>query len=418
MAEMAENETIKRESVKNKPAKGKPKEEKKEPRESKESKEPKIEDTKEKRLKEVKDFAKEVLKKYGKNIKCIVMMGSVAREEFKPQSDIDVFVVIDDTAQKVTPELHDKIDDDIEEIAKKISDKISVQPSYTLTEFWDYARVCHPIIYNFIKEGVAVYDAGFFMPVKRLLNAGRIPSTREAIESYMEGAPKKLMRAKTVKLLMLAEDCYYAMLNTTQAVLMFMGLAPPVPSKAYEDVKKFLVEPGILEEKYADWLKEIIEIRKRIEHKELMDAEGAFVDGWIDKAEKYTEKMFSLLNALELRKREKVIERTHEVMQKAAATALKSIKKLPTTEQEVPIAFKEEFVDKKLIEPYYLDVWKRVEDMQKLARQKKFKEIPDKEVYEMREYVRKLIRDLAKVLKEKGIEEEEQPKENKANEKK
>jgi len=105
-------------------------------------------------------------------------------------------------------------------------------------------------------------------------------------------------------------------------------------------------------------------------------------------------------------------------MQKAAATALKSIKKLPTTEQEVPIAFKEEFVDKKLIEPYYLDVWKRVEDMQKLARQKKFKEIPDKEVYEMREYVRKLIRDLAKVLKEKGIEEEEQPKENKANEKK
>ena len=191
-----------------------------------------------------------------------------------------------------------------------------------------------------------------------------------------------------------------------------------MPSKAYDDVKKFLVEPGILEEKYADWLKEIIEIRKRIEHKELMDAEGAFVDGWIDKAEKYTEKMFSLLNALELRKREKVIERTHEVMQKAAATALKSIKKLPTTEQEVPIAFKEEFVDKKLIEPYYLDVWKRVEDMQKLARQKKFKEIPDKEVYEMREYVRKLIRDLAKVLKEKGIEEEEQPKENKANEKK
>jgi DNA-binding ferritin-like protein len=44
--------------------------------------------------------------------------------------------------------------------------------------------------------------------------------------------------------------------------------------------------------------------------------------------------------------------------------------------------------------------------MKKLAEQKKIKEISDKDVYDMREYVRKLIRDLAKVLKEKGIEEE------------
>lgn len=370
-------------------------------------------DTKEKRLAEVKKFAKQVLKKYGKSIKCIVMMGSVARKEFKSKSDIDVFVVIDDTAQKVTPQLRESINSDIEKIAGEISEAISVQPSYTLTEFWDYARVCHPIIYNFIKEGIPVYDAGFFMPIKRLLNAGRIPSTREAIESYMEGAPKKLMRAKTVKLLMLAEDCYYAMLNTTQAVLMFMGLAPPVPSKAYENVKKFLVEPGIIEEKYAEWLKEIIEIRKKIEHKELMDVTGTFVDGWLEKAEKYIEKMFGLLNALEIRKREKIIERTDEVMHKAAATALKSIKKMPVREEDLPLAFKNEFVDSKLVEGYYWDIWKRVGQLKKLADQKKFKEIPDKEVHEMREYVRKLIRDLAKVLKEKGIEDTKEEKENK-----
>lgn len=366
-------------------------------------KEKKKPDTKEKRLKEVKEFSKQVLKKYGRLIKCIVMMGSVAREEFKSKSDIDVFVVIDDTGKKITRTMQGKIDDDIEEIAKGISDKISVQPSYTLTEFWDYARVCHPIIYNFIKEGVAVYDAGFFLPIKRLLEMGRIPSTREAIESYMEGAPKKLMRAKTVKLLMLAEDCYYAMLNTTQAVLMFMGLAPPVPSKAYADVKKFLVEPGILEPQYAEWLKEIIEIRKKIEHKELMDVTGEFVDGWITKTEKYIEKMFGLLNALEIRKKEKVLERTHEVMHKAAITALKSMKKLPPSESEIPLAFKRELVDTRLVEGYYWDVWKKVEAMKKLVKTKKGDKLPDKDVYEARELVRKLIRDLAKALKDKGI---------------
>jgi len=194
---------------------------------------------------------------------------------------------------------------------------------------------------------------------------------------------------------------------------MFMGLAPPVPSKAYDDVKKFLVEPGIIEPQYAEWLKEIIEIRKKIEHKELMDVTGEFVDSWINKAEKYVEKMFGLLNALEIRKREKILERTDEVLHKAALTALKSLKKLPPSESEIPLAFKREFVDTKLVEDYYWDVWKKIGSMKKLAEDKKFDKVPDKDVYEMREHVRRLIRDLAKVLKEKGIKDTEEEKEEK-----
>jgi predicted nucleotidyltransferase/uncharacterized protein (UPF0332 family) len=403
---------------------------------------------KEERLKVVRKFGEKVLEKYGKYVKAIVMMGSVAREEFKPTSDIDVFVILDDTTGELTPELQDKIDEDIEKIAEEIPEAvitikdpitgqenkvslISVQPSYTLTEFTDYARVGHPIIYNFIKEGIPIFDTGFFTPWKNLLLSGRISGTREAIESYMEGAPKKLMRAKTVKLLMLAEDCFYAILNTAQAVLMFMGLPPPVPSKAYDDVMKYLVKPGILEKQYADWLKEIVEIRKKIEHKELTDVSGAFVDEWISRSEKFIEKMFSLLNALEIRKREKILERTHEVMIKAAITALKTLHKikLPKELDEayspdvdfsklvkeiesrigMPIdqAFKRDFIDTKRVNENYWNIWNKIENMRKLASEKKFDKVSDKEVYEMREYVRKLIRDLAKTLKREETEDNE-----------
>ena len=389
-------------------------------------------ETKEQRMDLVKDYAKRVLEKYGQYIKAIVMMGSVTREEFKPKSDIDIFAVVDDTTFSLTNEMLDKIDGDLLKIADDMPEAwisvktpdgkeekinlLSVQPVYTLTEFWDYARVAHPIIYNFIKEGVAIYDTGFFAPIKRLLEMGKIPATREAIESYMEGAPKKLTRAKTVKLLMLAEDCYYAMLNASQAVLMFMGLAPPVPSKAYDEVVLHLVKSGILEQQYADWLKDIIEIRKKIEHKELMDVSGVVVDEWIDKAEKFVDKMFGLLNALELRKKEKILERTHEVMYKAAITAIKSLKKMPENTKDdevvrqvgnVEETFRKEFIDTKLLEGYYSDIWKRIEQLKKQADEKKIMEIPDREVYEMREYVRKLIRDLAKVLKDKGISSED-----------
>lgn len=381
--------------------------EKKEMKESKKEEEmPKLPASKQKILKEVKKFTKEILTKHGKYIKAVVMMGSVAREEFKPTSDIDVFVIVDDTTSKLAAEDLDKMDADIEKTAQKISKSISVQPLYTLTEFWDYARVAHPIIYNFIKEGTPLYDTGFFMPIKRLLDMGKIPATREAIENYMEGAPKKLMRAKTVKLLMLAEDCYYAMLQTAQAVLMFMGIAPPVPGKAYDEVKTHLVDTEILEQEYADWLREIIEIRKKIEHKEIMDVEGSFVDGWIAKSEKFVDKMFSILNALEIRKKEKILERTHEVLNKAAVTALKSLKKLPPKNEDIPQAFKRELIDKKLVEGYYWDIWKRIDEMKKKADEKKIQEIPDKDIYEMREFVRKLIHDLAKVLKDAEIREE------------
>lgn len=386
--------------------------------------------TREQRAEIAQAFAKEVLKKYGKYVKAVVMMGSVAREEFKPLSDIDVFVVIDDTSMSMTQDMREKVDEELELIAEKIpgatvatknadgkeekTNLLSVQPTYTLTEFWDYARVAHPIIYNFIKEGVPVYDTGFFEPIKKLLEMGRIPSTREAIENYMEGAPKKIMRAKTVKLLMLAEDAYYAMLNTAQAVLMFMGIEPPVPNRAYEEVKRYLVEPGILEPEYADWLRDIIDIRKKIEHKELMDVSGSFVDEWLEKAEKFTDKMFSLLNALEMRKKEKVLERTHEVLHKAAITALKTLHKLPEdTDNEAVLkkinmplrdAFKQDFIDKKRVDPYYWNIWKRIEEMKKMVDDKKLDKISEKEVNDMREYVRKLIHELAKNLKSKETE--------------
>jgi hypothetical protein len=102
-------------------------------------------------------------------------------------------------------------------------------------------------------------------------------------------------------------------------------------------------------------------------------------------------------------------------MIKAAVTALKTVHKLPESTSEDDIikkfgsiddAFKKDFIDKKIIEPYYLDVWKKIETMKKMSDDKKIMEVPDREVYEMREFVRKLIRDLARTLKTKEIEEE------------
>lgn len=356
-------------------------------------------------------FSKKCLEKYGNLIKSIVVFGSVARGEEKAESDIDVLIIIDDTLEDLPPERLEEIDKDIESLAKNVSAKISLQPLYTLTEFFDYARSGHPIVYNFIKEGEPIYDTGFFMPWKRLLKMGKIQGTREAIESYMEDVPKKIVRAKTVKLLMLAEDCYYAIVNSAQAVLMFMGIEPPVPSKLYEEFKEYLVKPGIVEEEYADYIKEIIKIRKDIEHKKLLEVSGEFVDSWIEKAEKFVDKMFKILNVLEIKKKEKILERTYEVLHKAVATALKELHKLPENTEISEVekvlgvslkeAFKKDFISTGKINPYYLEIWDRVEEARKkVFEEKNFEPLKGNEVEQLREYVRKLINDLSRCLRE------------------
>ena len=264
-------------------------------------------------LEKVKVFTEKVLDEFNGIIKSIVMVGSYVRGDLKPWSDIDILIIVDDTLPESRMNL-EELEERIKDIAGNVWSRLSIFPLFALTEFVDYARIGHPVVYNLIKEGVVIYDVGFFTPWKKLLKAGKIPRTIESIERNMNEASKYLMRARTVKLLILAMDCYYAMINSAQAVLMSMGLEPPVPRKMYEEVKTYLVKPGLLPSKYAEWLNEIINIKKKIEHKELLEVSGAFVDEWIEKAEKFVEKMFRLLSVLEFRKKEKILERTHEVM--------------------------------------------------------------------------------------------------------
>ncbi|MEM5815118.1 MAG: nucleotidyltransferase domain-containing protein [Candidatus Aenigmatarchaeota archaeon] len=365
----------------------------------------------EKTKQNLKEFGEKVLNKYGNLIKSIIVFGSVVRKEDKPESDIDVLIILDDTIESLSSEKIEEIDKDLESIAKSISPRFSLQPSYTLTEFFDYARSGHPIVYNFIKDGEAIFDTGFFLPWKRLLNLGKIQGTREAIENYMEDAPKKIARAKTVKLLMLAEDCYYAIVNSAQAVLMFMGIEPPAPTKLYDDFYEYLVKPGIVEEEYANWIREVVKIRKDIEHKKLLEVKGEFVDTWIERAEKFVDRMFLILNVLEIRKNEKILEKTHEVMIKAVATALKSLHKFPEdmevgeVEKNLGLslkeAFKRDFIDTKKLREHYITVWERIEALKKeVFEEKKIESLKGKEIEQLREYVRKLINDLSKIVRD------------------
>jgi len=339
-------------------------------------------------------------------IKSIVLVGSAARSELKKVSDIDILIIVDDTDP--TKKDLEGIEETIEHIAFNISRRLSIH-FYGLTEFIEYASSGHPIVYNFIKDGKVLYDIGFFKPWQNLLIKGKIRATREAIESYMESTYKMIVRAKTVKLLIIAEDCYNAMIKSAQAVLMLLGKEPPPPSRIFDEIKKTLVDRDLLELYYAEWLRDIIDIRKKIEHKEITEVSGVFVDEWIGKAEKFVDKMTKLLTAIELIKRKEALEASYKVMYEAITRALKALHNLPNDigieelEKRIGMsiedAFKREFIDTGRVDSSYLDILNRVKYLKIEAIDRNNLEVLTDEVYNLRESVRSLLYALSKAVR-------------------
>ncbi len=355
----------------------------------------------EKRVEILKNFTKEVLKKYGPLVRSIVLFGSTARNEFRGESDIDVFIIVDDTRHKISPQLKEKMEEDFDKIAKAQSKQLSVQQPYLLTEFWGMVREGHPIVFNFIREGVPVYDKDIFLPIKRLLQMGEIRPSKEAVEKYIERGPKRIKRVESARTYMVVEDLYYAMLESAQAVLMFLGKSPPRPPDAADTLRKTLVKMNLLEEDYVKQLEDIIQVRKEVEHKRIKTITGAEVDEWIKKSKAFVKKMQSLIVKIEVLKRENMVEKSYEIMSETAATVLKAMGKPVEGKTQLRHAFEKNLVKPGLVSEKYLEVFAELEKMLQIVKKGKTLDLQKQQILMNREYVRKFIREAGRLLKKK-----------------
>ncbi len=356
-----------------------------------------------KRIEMLKEFSKQVLKKYGPLIRSIVLFGSTARGTFKGKSDIDIFLIIDDTRHRLTPYMKEKMDFEIEDIAKSVNKLISVQQPYMLTEFWRLVRMGHPIVFNFIREGIPIYDKDIFLPIKRLLQMGEIKPSQEAVEKYLDMAPKRIKRVENAKIYMVVEDCYYAMLESAQAVLMFLGKTPPRPVDAPEVLRKTLVPMKLMTDEDVKILEDIINVRKEVEHRKINELSGATVDEWIEKTKKFVKKMRQTIMKVEVLKREDMVLRSHSIMAETIKTLLFSVKKgMAEAELDLPKMFEEDIVRPGIVSEDYLKIFLELENMKKLVKEGKVLDIPKQNILMNREYVRKFIREAGRIMRERN----------------
>jgi uncharacterized protein (UPF0332 family)/predicted nucleotidyltransferase len=356
-----------------------------------------------------------VLKKFEKYIVSYVLAGSLVQGRATKTSDIDVWIVIDDTdVKKMTrAELKDKLRAIIIGMGIEageitgIKNKINIQV-YILTDFWDSLKEANPIIFTLLRDGVPFYDRGVFMPWKLLLRMGKIKPSAEAIDMFMSSGEQMLERVSFKLKDIGMEDTYYAILTPSQAALMMMGIAPPTPRETPELMRDiFVTKEKLLEPAYVDILQKNITLRKDIEHGTKKDLTGKEVDQLLDDAKKYLKRIKKLFSQIELIKEEQDFSNVYESVITITRDTLKTegVEKIP--DNELLKIFDEELVSKGKAPSKFSRVLKDVISAKRTHDVKKLSYV---EVEKIKKDARELIKFLVEYIQRKRGREVERAK--------
>lgn len=303
-----------------------------------------------------------ILKKFEKYIVSYVLAGSLVQGRATKTSDIDVWIVIDDTdVKKMTrAELKDKLRAIIIGMGIEagemtgIKNKLNIQV-YILTDFWDSLREANPVIFTLLRDGVPFYDRGTFMPWKQLLRMGKIKPSAEAIDMFMSTGEQMIKRVQFKINEIGMEDIYYAILTPSQAALMMFGVPPPTPKETPQMMKEIFVDKEkLLEEKYIKVLEENIRVRKEIEHGTKKELSGKELDELMQNAQDYLKRIKELFAQIEKIKTEEEIIHIYDTI----VTIIRDVLKLEGIERvkdnEIVKLFEEEMVHKNKIPATFL----------------------------------------------------------------
>jgi len=295
-----------------------------------------------------------VLQKFGKYIVSYVLAGSLMQGRATTQSDIDAFVVIDDTDVKrmSRAELKDKLRGIIIGMSFDAKDATNIFRDfhlqvYTLTDFWDSIREANPIIFTFLRDGVPFYDRGVFMPWKQLLKMGKIKPSPESIDQHMSIGESILTKIDSNLRSIAMEDLFYAVITPSQAALMLYGLPPATHREAAELMREFFVKKEkYLSDNDVKFVERIFKLHKDIEHDEKKTVTGKELDELLVDAKKYLQKLRTLFDTLQESKDKESIVSIYDILITSLRDALSLEGMKEVSEENLLKEFKSKIVDK------------------------------------------------------------------------
>jgi len=214
-----------------------------------------------------------VLRKFERYVASYILFGSLVRGVADKDSDVDTFIIIDDTDVKRMPRLQllEKLRGIIYDYVREASalagvkNLLNVQVSL-LTDFWDRVKDAEPVAFTMIRDGIPMYDKGTFLPWKLLLQMGKIKPSPEAVDKFMKYGEQteSIFHRRMIDAMV---EIYWGVVTPIQALMMLAGHAPPEPKRIVEDVKKVLVQQEkIMDMKELKTLEKAVKYYKDYEH--------------------------------------------------------------------------------------------------------------------------------------------------------
>jgi len=244
-------------------------------------------------VKIAQSFSSKVKVELGDFLKGIVLFGSTVRRDHTEKSDIDVLIVTDDISFQITEALVETYRVVVENVIAQISRKLHIT-SMTLTSFWEYAKAGDPVVVNILRDGVALYDTGFFNPLQVLLKRGRIRPSEESVWRYFGRAPRTLINSRW-HLLQATLDLYWAVIDAAHAALMRKNEIPPTPEHVAQMLDKIFVKKKLLEKKYVETMHKFYKISKMITHREIKEIRGDQYELYLKEASEFVQRMRVLI---------------------------------------------------------------------------------------------------------------------------
>ena len=343
-----------------------------------------------------------VLRKFERYVASYVIGGSLVTGTATKDSDVDTFVIIDDTDVKRMPRLQllerlrGMIYDYIREAQALAGVKniLNVQV-YLLTDFWDNVKDANPVMFTFIRDGVPMYDRGTFLPWKLLLQMGKIKPSPEAVDKFMKYGEQNESLV-TRRLLDAFVDIYWGVVTPTQALMMLAGHAPPTPKEISNEVKKLFVDKekimGASEWKFLD---KMMKMWKDYEHGKLKKIPGNEVDKILEDANKYDKKLKEIRKKLE----QKLIEDEAEKIDTDITSLLKNIFG-NKSKADLVKDFEKELVKKGKMQAKFTPI---LEDVSKIKQKVKSGKVSQVEIAKIKRGAIELIKELVDYSQRKEL---------------
>ncbi|MCR4327631.1 MAG: nucleotidyltransferase domain-containing protein [Nanoarchaeota archaeon] len=260
-----------------------------------------------------------VLQKFEKYVVSYVIGGSLIRGDAVKTSDVDVFVIINDTDVKRMPrrELLERLRGIIYQYVAEATQiagvKNRLEPQiYLLTDFWDAVKDAHPVMFTFIRDGVPLYDRGTFMPWKSLLRMGKLKPSPEAIDMFMSMGDGVINRSKKTLLSDVFTNIFWGVTTPAQAILMLGGYPPPTSKELVNAFKKAFFETKMIEKKYVDFLEKVVKTWKDYEHERIKEISGTEIDKLLKETEEYLKRLKELRKEIEKKFQEKTVNQLND----------------------------------------------------------------------------------------------------------